>query len=58
MSASLGLLIFVLIVALIVYVAFWIVDKIGFPSPINWIAKAIVGLVALITLLNKLGVGL
>lgn len=58
MEASLGLLIFVLIVALIVFVAFWIVDRIGFPDPINWIVKAIVGLIALVALLSKLGVGI
>jgi hypothetical protein len=49
------LLITVLVVALIVFVAFWIVDQIGFPNPINMIAKAIVGVIGLVYLLQKTG---
>jgi len=51
-------LIAVLIIAVIVVVAFWIIDNIGTPHPIGMILKAIVGLIALVSLLAKLGVGI
>lgn len=50
-----GLLITLLIIALVVFVAFWIVNEIGLPHPINLIVKVIVGVIALIYLLNALG---
>jgi hypothetical protein len=55
MDPIIHLLIVILIIALVAYVAFWLVDKIGLPHPINWIAKAIVALVALLMLLSRAG---
>ena len=51
-------LIFLLILVLVVWVAFWLVDSIGLPYPGNWIAKAVVALVALVVLYQKFGAGL
>ncbi len=52
------LLIWVLVIALIAFVAFWLVDHSGIPSPMNWIIKAIAALILLVALLSKLGVGI
>jgi hypothetical protein len=52
------LLAWVLAICLIAYVAFWIIDSIGIPSPMNWIIKAIAALILLVVLLSKLGVGI
>lgn len=52
------LLIWVLIVCLVAFVAFWLIDKAGIPSPMNWIIKAIAALILLVVLLSKLGVGI
>ena len=46
-----------LILALIVFVAFWIIDMLPFPPPIPLIIKLIVGVVVLIKLLGLVGVG-
>ncbi len=50
-----SLLVLLLIVGIIVWFGFWIVDKTGVPNPINWIAKAIIGVIALIILLQRSG---
>lgn len=50
-----SVLIAVLIIALVVFVAFAIVDRIPVPNPFNWIIKAVVGILALVALLNHLG---
>ncbi len=52
------LLIWTLIICLIAFVAFWLVDRSGIPSPMNWIIKAIAALILLVVLLSKLGVGI
>lgn len=49
------ILLTLLVFALVVYLAVWIVDIIGLPNPMNKIAKAIIGIIALLVLLQKLG---
>jgi hypothetical protein len=50
-----SVLIALLIIAVVVYFAFWIIDRIPVPNPFNWIAKLIVGVIALAALLGQLG---
>lgn len=52
---TVSFLVTVLVVALVVFVCFWIIDAIGIPYPINMIGKAIVGIVAIVFLLQKTG---
>lgn len=54
----LNLLIAILILAIIVIVAIWLIDIMGLPHPINMILKVIIGLLALVYLLQKSGLGL
>ena len=49
------ILIALLVLVGVCWVAFWLVDKIGLPSPMNWIAKAIVALIGLLVLLRYSG---
>ncbi len=49
------LLIAVLVLAVIVYVVFWLIDAIGLPHPINMVAKAIVAIFAIVYLLRQAG---
>ena len=46
----LSVLLTLLIIGVVVYFAFWMVDSAGIPSPMNWIIKAIVLLIGLIWL--------
>lgn len=50
-----SILILLLIVGIVVWFGFWIVDKTGAPNPINWIAKAIIGIIALLIILQRIG---
>ena len=50
-----SLLILLLVLGIVVWFGFWVVDKTGVPNPINWIAKAVVGVIALIILLQRIG---
>jgi hypothetical protein len=54
-SDSTGTLINILIVALIFSLAFWVIGKMGVPEPINLILRVIVGIIALVWLLNLFG---
>lgn len=49
-------LLMLLVFVAVVYIVFWLVDIVGLPDPLGWIAKAIVALVALIYLAQQLGV--
>lgn len=49
-----SILIGLVILAAIVWFAFWIIDA-SFPAPINMPAKAIVGIIALLVLLQHTG---
>lgn len=55
MAGDIHILILVLVILLVAFAAFWLVDKIGLPSPMNWIARAIVALIALLVLLSRAG---
>ncbi len=55
MSAGLALLVTILVIFLVAYGAFWLIDMIGLPHPMNMIAKAIVAIVALVYLLQTAG---
>lgn len=50
-----SLLVVLLIVGLVVWFAFWMVDQSGIPSPMNWIIKAIVLVVGLLWLFGRSG---
>lgn len=52
---SVELFIAILVIALVVWICFWIVDSIGFPSPISVITKAIIGIVGVLAILTKSG---
>ena len=54
-SDTTSLLVNVLILAVILCVAFWIIGKIAAPDPINLILRLIVGILGLIWLLNLVG---
>jgi hypothetical protein len=54
-SDTTTLLINVLILAVILFVAFWIVGKMAAPEPLSLILRVIVGILGLIWLLNLLG---
>lgn len=47
-----------LVLALIAYIAFWIISQIGFPDPIGFLFKAIVGIVLLVALFTHSGLSL
>jgi hypothetical protein len=51
MSAILAVLIPIIILVVVCYIAFWIIDS-AFPEPIRLIAKVVVGVLALLELLN------
>lgn len=55
MNASVALLLLALGVLFVAVVAIYLVNMIGLPSPMNWIARAIVALIALLYLLNHAG---
>jgi hypothetical protein len=54
-SDTTGLVINVVILALILAVAFWIIGKMAAPEPLGLIFRVIVGVLGLIWLLNLLG---
>ena len=49
-----SLLVMLVVLVAIVWVAFWIIDN-AFPAPINMPAKLVVGVIALLLLLQKTG---
>jgi hypothetical protein len=54
-SDTTGLLINILILAVVLVVAFWIIGKMAAPNPIGTILRIIVGLIGLLWLLNMVG---
>jgi Co/Zn/Cd efflux system component len=54
-SDTAGLLINILILAIVLVVAFWIIGKMAAPNPISTILRLIVGIIGLIWLLNLVG---
>jgi hypothetical protein len=51
-------LVTIIILVIAAILGFWIIDKIGFPDPLNWIIKGIVGIVILVLLMQQLGVSI
>lgn len=51
----LNLIITILLIALVVYVAFWIVDNVAPPHPIGFMSKAIIGVIGLYALFTNTG---
>lgn len=45
-----SLLIVLLIVGVVVYFAYWMIDASGIPSPFNWLLKAVVLIIGLVWL--------
>jgi hypothetical protein len=54
-SDTTGLLINILILAIVLVVAFWIIGKMAAPNPIGTILRVIVGILGLLWLLNLVG---
>jgi len=52
------LLVLILVLAVVVIVAVWLIDVMGLPHPINMVLKVIIALLALVYLLQKSGLGL
>jgi len=50
-------LIALLILAVIVWFCFYIIDAIPVPTPFNWVIKAIIGILAIAKLLSLAGLG-
>jgi len=50
-----SILIVLLVVGVVVYFAFWMVDASGIPSPFNWVVKAIILLFGLVWLFGGHG---
>lgn len=53
---AVAFLVWLLILVLVVYVAFWIAGQMGLPQPARMILTAIIGLIALLYLLGRLGI--
>jgi glucan phosphoethanolaminetransferase (alkaline phosphatase superfamily) len=51
----LPLLIALVVIILVAWACFWLIDSSGIPHPINMIAKVIVALIAVVALLTKSG---
>jgi hypothetical protein len=54
-SDTTGLLINIVILAVVLVIAFWIVGKMAAPDPIGVILRIIVGVIGLLWLLNMMG---
>ena len=54
-SDSTGLLINLLINVVIIALAFWVIGKMALPEPVGLILRVIVGIIALLWLLNLFG---
>lgn len=47
-----SILVLLLVVAVIAFVAFWVIGQMGLPDPINLVARVIVGVILLLVLLG------
>jgi hypothetical protein len=47
------MLIYILILAIVVIVVFYVIDLLGLPAPIPMIAKLVIGLIVLLIILQK-----
>jgi Co/Zn/Cd efflux system component len=55
-SDTTSLFVNIVILAVVLIVAFWIVGKMGAPDPIDTILRIVVGVIGLVWLLNLVGV--
>ncbi len=53
-SGLLSLLVTIVIVGLILWLCWWFIGYVGLPEPFNKVARVLIGLVALIFLINLL----
>lgn len=49
------ILIAVIIIAIVAAVLFWIVDQMSLPGNIGWAVKALIGLLAIVAILERSG---
>lgn len=52
------MLVSLLIAAVVLVIAFWIINEMGLPHPINMLVRVIVGIIGLIYVLGLLGLRL
>ncbi len=52
------MIITILIAVLVLFVAFWVIGEMALPSPINMVARVVVGIIGLIYLLSILNISL
>jgi hypothetical protein len=52
-SGLVGLLIFVLVLGLVIWLALYIIDMLPLPAPFNMVAKVLVLIIALIAILDR-----
>jgi hypothetical protein len=57
-SGLISVLIDLLVFALIVWLVFWVVGLMGLPEPIRRVVTIVVGVICLLFLLSRLGIGL
>ena len=55
-GGALNAIIWVLVIMLIGYACFWVIDRMGVPAPFIWIVRLVVAVILLIALLSLLGV--
>lgn len=51
----LQILLLVILIVVVAYAAFWLIDQAGTPAPFNMLLKLVVGLIALVALLERSG---
>lgn len=52
----LSLLITLLVICVVIWLAFWVIGQMGLPEPVGLVARVIVGIIALVLLLERTGV--
>jgi hypothetical protein len=50
-----NLLVTLLVIALVIWLLFWVIGQMGLPAPMNLVARVIVGVIAILVLLDCLG---
>ena len=50
-----SILLTILVIFLVAFIAFWLVDAMRVPDPINMVLKIVIGVIALVALLTKSG---
>jgi hypothetical protein len=54
MDGLLGFLVYIIIIGLIFYAIWWFIGYVGVPEPFNKVIRVVVGLVALLIVINLL----